>query len=327
MEFPTPTKASRCYDNTKLSGYKTCPRFHFIRQTLGWRKVGTGTALVFGSAWHGGQDELWANKDKYGKRDLAEVAHLGFVAEWEKAGLDPEPGLQMSEQLAPRTPSIAREMYHEYVAARWKMLQGCEVLAVEQPFAVPLPDMEDFWYVGRLDKVIQHGPMKLIIEHKTTTAYATIGNFRTDYIDSWFSDSQVKGYQFGGQLYYPGLDAVWVDAALVHKKIHNAFRLVPVAHSVPLLVEWVGDAKQWAIRVSEEEDKFRRCGELEPGDFPKNENSCFGKYGSCSFIDICRTTADPSKLDGPPEGFMVDPWEPYSMFELDKIIKEPGEVT
>ncbi len=325
MTLPQPTKESKCYDNTKLSGYKTCPRYHFIRQVLGWRKSGTAAPLVFGSSWHEGQDAIWGNKNDFNQRDLAEVGHLKFLEKWEDSGFDPEPGLQQLEYLSPRTPSIAREMYHEYVSKRWAMLQDSEVLAIEQPFAVPLPEMDDFWYVGRLDKVVRHGAQTLVLEHKTTTAYATIGNFRTDYIDSWYSDSQVKGYQFGAGLYYPGLDGVWVDAALVHKKIHNAFRIVPVAHSFPLLVEWVGDAKQWAIRVSREEEKFKRCGRLEPGDFPKNENSCFGKYGSCSFIDICRTTADPSVLDEPPEGFIVERWEPYSMFELDKIIKEPGE--
>lgn len=320
-----PTEQSRCFDNTKLSGYKNCPRYHFLRQVLGWKRVGTGSALVFGSSWHEGMDAVWTHAKNVQPDELAKMAYLSFIQKWEEEGYNPEPGLQEQEQLGARTPMVAYEMYVEYINARWKMLQEANVLAVEQPVAVPIPGMDNFWYVGRLDKVIQYGANILVLEHKSTTAYATIGNFRTDYVESWYTDSQVKGYEFLASLYYPGLDAVWVDAALVHKKIHNAFKFIPVNHSQDLMLEWVNDMAAWTARVALEEDKFKDAGYLTPGLFPKNENSCFGKYGACTFIDVCRSVADPSKLDEIPAGYIVEPWNPFSMIQLDKVINEPGE--
>jgi hypothetical protein len=172
-----------------------------------------------------------------------------------------------------------------------------------------------------LDKAVGWNGQNLILEHKTTTAYATIGNFRTDYLDSWFMSSQIKGYQFGGSLYYESIDGVWVDAALVHKKIHDAFKFIPISHNFTLLEEWLSGTRAWVQQISDEEERYAAEGKLLPGMFKKNEESCFGKYGPCPFIDICRTQADPSRLEAPPPGFVYDKWEPFSVLGLDKLVE------
>jgi hypothetical protein len=177
-----------------------------------------------------------------------------------------------------------------------------------------------------LDKVIEYNGQKLVIEHKSTTEYKKDGYFKSAYVESWYSDSQVKGYQFGAGLYYPGLSQVWVDAALVHKTVHGAFRFVPVSHSFPLLQEWLADTEAWIKLMQADEHKFRACGnKLTPGNFKKNENSCYGKYGTCGFIDICRTTPDPSVMSEPPEGYIVEKWEPFETLGLAAILN--GEQT
>ena len=95
----------------------------------------------------------------------------------------------------------------------------------------------------------------------------------------------MKGYQFGGGLYFPGLTQVWVDAALVHKTVHNAFKFIPVAHPVPMLTEWLNDTREWIERLQRDVAKFKLVGKLAAGVFPKNENSCVGKFGPCPFIN------------------------------------------
>lgn len=317
-----PTADTKCYDNTRVSAWKVCPRMYFIRHELGWRPTGTGIPLVFGSSWHNGQDIVWSWAQKFGQQDLAALAYQAFVKKWTEEGFKENLTLEEANFMAPRTPQIAYEMYIEYIKARWNMLQNVAVVAVEQPFAVPIPDIPNHWYIGKLDKVVDYNGQRLILEHKSTTAYATIGNFRTDYVESWFMSAQVKGYEFGGSLYYGGIDAVWVDAALVHKKVHNAFKFIPISHNFTLLQEWLDGTKQWIKEMSAEQDKYRHEGRLLPGMFKKNEESCFGKYGACPFIDICRTVADPSMLEEPPPGFVKDIWEPFSILGLDKLVKE-----
>ena len=320
------TTKSITYDNTRLADYKECPRKYFLRHVLGWTADygRTATPLIFGGAWHEGQDVIWkhARNPKIGgdRGLLTQLAFDQFIKYWTDAGFPTDIGQVEADRLAPRTPMIAKEMYWHYIDQRWNILQGCDVLAIEQPFAVPLPNLPDHWYVGRLDKVIEFNGQRLVIEHKSTTAYATVGNFRPEYVESWYASSQVKGYQIGAGLFFNGVDGVWVDAALVHKKIHDAFKFIPVAHHHELLLEWIGTTEQWAWQVTAATKEFN-AGASVTKCFPKNEDSCFGKYGTCPFLDICRTIPDPTKI-GVPVGFKVDKWEPFSILRLDQLIQQ-----
>ena len=323
--IPLPEPTSKCFDNTRVSTYKECPRKYLIRHVLHWKPEGTGNALVFGLAWHDGMDALWINKNKLRPDELQQLAMLSFLKTYEAWGLNPNPSLGEMDRVAPRTPGTAAEMYYHYIDKRKKILAESTLLAAEQPFAVPMPGLDNTWYIGRLDKAISWNGQDIILEHKTTTAYSIEHNFRTDYVDSWYASSQVKGYQFGGGLYYPGLSAVWVDAALVHKKIHDQFKFIPIAHKFDLLEEWIGDTRGWITRIITDEAQYNAAGKLAPGVFPKNEDSCFGKYGSCEFLNICRTTADPTKLGECPAGYIEEKWEPFSVLGLDKLVQQTKE--
>jgi hypothetical protein len=313
---------SAYFDNTRVSAYKTCPRYYFIRHILHWSGVGQSYALHFGTGWHAAQDIVWGHAKTLSKGELAKFAYMAFLEKWQEAGLPTDLDLETQQRLEPRTPAIAYEMLYEYINARWRMLQESNVIAVEKPFAVPLPTLPNVWYLGKLDKTVQYNAMRLILEHKTTTAYAKNGNFRYDYLESWDMSSQVKGYTFGGNLHYGNIDQVWVDAALVHKTIHNAFKFIPVAHSFPIMEEWVAGTTQWIVDIMQETKAYEEAGELRPGMFKKNEESCYGKYGACAFIDICRAIHRPDQLSGPPGGFIESKWEPFSVLKLEGIIEE-----
>lgn len=301
---------SRIYDNSMLSSYKDCPRKYQLNYRKHWRSVGTAMPLVFGLSWHAGQDGVWQYAKKFSQDELANVAMAKFLECWEEQGLSSDLDMEQLERYAPRTPQVAQEMYINYIAARWNMLQEATILAIEQPFAVPMPGKQDVWYVGRLDKAIEFQGQKLIIEHKTTTAYKKDGGFQYTYVDSWSTDAQVKGYQFGGGLYFPGLSQVWVDAALVHKKEHQHFRFIPVAHQVNIIEEWIRDTGDWIDRV--DADRERNY-------FPKNENSCMGKYGPCQYLDICRSIPDSALPDEAPQGYKVEEWIPFDVLKLEKL--------
>lgn len=323
------TTTSRCYDNTKISTYKECPRRFFIRHTLHWTRIeGIALALTFGSAWHDAQDVVWKFAKKFSQRDLWELSGMAFDKTWEEKGLPLQLTLAQDADYLPRTPAVAKEMLFNYIHARWTMLQAIKVVAIEQPCAVPLPNLPDVYYVGRLDKVFEwntdRANQRIIGEHKTTTAYATQGNFRPEFTDCWSVSSQVKGYQFMGALFYGRIDSVWVDAALVHRKVHDAFKLIPESHSFVILQEWIHNTEGWVKQIIAEEEAYAEAGELSPGMFKKNEEACYGKYGACQFIDICRTVADPSKHE-PPPGFEVKKWEPFDELGLAKLVEGSHE--
>ena len=304
-----------------IADYKSCPRKYFIRHVLGWT-IDAGTKappLVFGSAWHAGMDAMWGLGQTEPHEILVSAAMHNFKTQWEEDGYIFDMSLEEQASLGARTPGVAHEMYYNYAITRERMLKEATVLSIEEPVAIPFPNLDDMWYVGKLDKVVEYNGVH-VLEHKSTTAYSVGNNFRPDYVESWNSASQVKGYQLIGAAYHPDLQDVWVDASLVHKKIHDAFKFIPVNHSWPLLQEWLRDTQRWLENMVSEEQEYKEEQNLEKGTFRRNEDSCFGKYSKCPFLEICGTCSDPSQLKEPPPGFKKEYWEPFETLKLDKLV-------
>ena len=317
------TQNSDYFDNSAISDYKKCPRSFYFRHVRGWRIQGTSHALIFGLAWHSAMEYVWEHAKEERDTDLAQNAFLRFLATWEESGMNPNPGLDELEVLGARTPMVGMEMLGNYLEQRTNTLRNCTLLANETPFAVPMPGLEDTYYVGRLDKAIAFNGGRLIIEHKTTSEYSIKHNFQPNYVESWDVSPQIKGYQFAGVLQFGDLDAVWIDAALVHKKIHNAFKFIPIAHHSVLLVGWLENTANWIMSIKADMKNLNQNnGKVEKGIFRKNEESCYGRYGPCPFLDICRTTEDPSKLAEVPVGYIHEPWEPFDILQLDQLINK-----
>jgi len=318
------SKQSRYLDNTMISTYKECPRKYLMRHVLGWTIDGGGLkppALVFGSSWHAGMDEMWGAGKNESIENRVDLAMEGFRKQWEEDNYTFELSMEQQDDLGARTPGTAHEMFYSYSTQRDRMIRECTVLGIEQPMAMPFPGLDDTWYVGKLDKVVDYAGGIHVLEHKTTTLYRIKGNFDNDYLESWNSASQVKGYQMMGSIHYPKLQDVWVDCSLVHKKVHDAFKFVPVAHEWSLLQEWITDTKRWIVAIQDETKEYEKYGNLEAGTFRRNEDNCYGKYSKCPFLNICSTCSDPTKLGEVPAGYVEERWEPFDVLKLDKLIK------
>ncbi len=314
-----PTKQSQTFDNSRLSDYKTCPRSYYLRHVRGWRRNGSSLALSFGQAWHSALEAVWNNANT-SRATQVDAGFSAFNQTWIEEGLNPDLSLEEQELISPHTPGIAHEMLHNYTTVRQSLIANSELLGNEQPFAVPMPELPDVFYIGKMDKVIKTERENVVLEHKTTSLYSIKYGFQPDYVESWNSSSQVKGYEFGAALFFPNISGVWVDAALVHKKIHDQFKLIPIQHSLPLLKEWLINTRGWIARVQSDLQTLSETGNLtDRPTFIKNEDSCFGKYGSCPFLDICRSYADVSSLDEPPQGFIEDRWEPFDVLNIEQL--------
>lgn len=311
----------RYLDNTMLKDYKDCPRKYFLRHKKKWRRTGIAAPLVFGLSWHAAMDVLWSNFGKVEDGELLTMAAGAFDQCWIEQGMPVEMSLQDIERLSPRTPMVAREMLAGYLDSRRHILQGMALISCEQPFAAPLPGLDNSWYCGKLDKVFDYNGMRILGEHKSTTEYKIDGGFKGQYLESWYIDSQVLGYLYGGGLFFEGVEQVWVDAALVHKKVHDKFKFIPVSHQWGMLNQWIEDTCEWVRRVYADEARFNTSGALGRGVFPKQTESCFSKYGSCQFLDICRTCPDPSQLGEAPLGYVEEEWSPFSILKLHKLLE------
>src|SRR5258706_3855046 len=137
----------------------------------------------------------WKYGNKFSPREIQQDAMANFLEKWTSEGLPSELDLDQATAYSPRTPQIANEMVGNYISARSSYLAESEVLSIEQPFAVPMPNHPHTWYVGRLDKVLTYRGQTIVLEHKTTALYRKEGNFESNWADSWNVDSQVIGYE------------------------------------------------------------------------------------------------------------------------------------
>lgn len=315
------------YDNTKLSDYKDCPRYYYLRHERGWRGSAISKPLTFGLAWHSAMSVVWRGYRKLKLSTLPQVAMEAFWNTWVKEGGPKNLDLQVQEEWAARTPAVAEEMLINYLEDRGSILQKATLLHTEQPFAVPLfDDSADYFYIGRKDEKIILNGEGIVIEHKTTSEYKIDGGFKSTYIDQFSPNSQVEGYLWSEkhEKQYPA-KMVWVDSALVHKKVHDAFKFIPISKVTAGLEGWLWEARDWVMRV--ESDLRRLYEEKQDGQthmtaFPKNTEHCVGKYGTCQFLNICRSNPNPAKIKEPPEGYIEERWEPFDVLGLDKIMRK-----
>lgn len=318
----------RFYDNTRISAMRRCPRYFYFRHIRDWQPEGKSYALIFGSAWHSAMDSVWANLCKEDAQNLTtqEVADAGyeaFIENWMENGLahpnelSPEDAMDMRQ----RNPGVALEMLYEYVEERRDFLSRVELLSIEEPFAVPLdPKDPSLFYVGRLDKVFKYKGQIIIGEHKTTSMYKKDGYFRADWIESFSPNSQIDGYLHAGHMLYGDqCNSVWVDAALVHKDIHDGFKFIPVERQTAQLDAWLWETRFWI-------DFIEHNADAQPPDdfdgsyyaaYPKNTNSC-NDYAGCPYRGPCKMWADPSNK-GTPLWFEISHWSPFDELGLANI--------
>lgn len=308
----------RLYDNTRLSDFKRCPRLFFFRHVLNWVPKGTRLPLVFGGAWHAAMEVIWgAMAQRPDKEKLVKAGYAAFLEYWEREGLPGTMSYEQEKEFSPRTPGKAYEMIVAYVMDRYERFDHIEVLAIEQAFMVPLDPLDPtLFYVGKIDKIVRMGNKIRGIEHKTTTAYAKNGDFRSLFLESFSPNSQVDGYQYALHMLYPGESGgVWVDAALVHKE-REAFTFIPVEKQMKYLDNWLWDTKTWIAAVEGELAKLDQASSQMPymPAFPKNTNSCWDFNSACAYHDICKAWTNPLGRDVP-EQYNVEKWDPLDQID------------
>lgn len=306
-------------DNSTLSAVKRCALNAHYRYEMHWTQEARPIYFDFGSAWHSAQDELFRRiPEGLSRGDAVAAAYNSFVAKWVELGRNPNPNPAEIEETTPRTPGIAREMLTHYVEKRYDWIQyKIKVLAIEEPFVVPLDSNDPtLFYVGRLDKIIEDDSGVWVVEHKTTTDYRVDGDhFSSQFIESFNPNSQVDGYSHAIHMRYGShARGVLVDAAMVHKKVHDAFRLIPSYRSIANIDAWRQEALFWAR-------SWLRFKEL--GFFPKNTNNCVDQYRKiCPYIGTCRTHGKAIRDLEAPMGMKVEKWEPFDLSILTKAAKE-----
>ena len=306
------------FDNTRVSSYFECPRQYFFRHVMHLTFPGSSPALAFGSGWHGGLDEIWLHaKDPCDDGQLLKMAITNFGSKWVEAGFEITPDVNLDEK---RNPGLALDMFAEYITKYRSFIKKYEVIAVEQPFVIPIIEANTMYdgqppvfYIGRWDKVYRDNGRVYIREHKTTSLYRKVGNFAAEWTASFSPNNQVDGYSFAGvAVFGDEFKGVMVEGALVHKTV-RAFTLLPITRSMVNLDAWVWEVRYWLNEILENTMMAEACGTEQEflQAFPKRTEHCQYKYGLCPYLDLCKYgDANPLRMSTP-DNFIESAWDPF----------------
>lgn len=164
--------------------------------------------------------------------------------------------------------------------------------AAELSFSLDLDD--NIIYCGHLDRVVEMGGHKFVMDQKTTGG--TVGPY---YFTQFDINNQMSGYSMAGQaVLSTPIRGVIIDAAQVAINFTRFERGI-TKRSKQQIDEWLHDTVKLIHQFQHMSDaKF----------FPMNPNSC-GNYGGCEFKSVC--SASPSVRENYIKSdFIEHNWDP-----------------
>lgn len=313
-------------DNSRISHFKSCPMQFKIRDILHWTRDTAKPAMDFGACFHEGFAALFKNINKgFGQGELLEMATFGFQSEWNKKELPSFDDMIAMDDLFPRVPGVAGEMYENYISQKWDWFTEIEVLEVEKPFLVPLITPEDnilykgepvtVYLCGRRDVVIKDQDGIWVVEHKTSSLYSKDYGLQYRFTNGFNPNSQVDTYAYATKLQYGDkARGVYINGCLVHSKRHDIFKVIPIYKSEGMLESWYNDTRFYVEQLLRHQ---------ESGYWPHNVQGCYTPYGTCEFKEICETCDDPEKIQADIfPGYKIEKWEPFDEATLKELLDE-----
>jgi hypothetical protein len=293
-------------DSTSLGYLKTCPRLYEYTILEGWRSRGESVHLKFGQLYHSGletYDKLRAQGYEH-EIALHEVTQWAMEATWERSVdmTGPEPdslhheptsGPWVSDHHSKNRETLIRsiiwyldEFRNDPAATlilangkpavelsfRMEMEWGPEAGYDEKPQKLPVKQTQPYLLCGHLDRVVEFGGQRYVLDRKTTGSSPT-----PHYFDGFAPDNQMSIYTLAARVQFSTpVAGVIIDAAQVavgFTRFQRGFTYRTEAQ----LEEWLADFRFWTAQAE---------GFAEASHWPMNDRSC-GMYGGCTFRKIC----------------------------------------
>lgn len=269
--FLAGTNLQYAWDSTSLGYLKECPRKYELTMIEGWRSRGESVHLTFGIHFHKALENYDLQRaEGLSHEEAVEVAFcelIEAVGDWA-----PDHNKKNKDTLF-RSVIWYWEEYREDPAQTLILSSGKP--AVELSFVFE-PDFRidgtEYLLSGHMDRVVDFGGEKFIMDRKTTGS--TLGSY---YFNQYNPDNQMSLYTLASQVVYAmPVSGVMIDAAQIAVGF-TAFSRGITLRSEGQLNEWLQDFKSWA---------YTARAYAEHGHWPMNEKSC-NNYGGCVFKGIC----------------------------------------
>ena len=291
------TKVQFAWDSTSLGWLKTCPRLYEYQMIEGWRPRGSGVHLVFGQHYHSALECYDKYRALEPERTHDEAVH-NTVHELLLWTWDRENGPWTSDHPSKNRETLVRsvvwylDQFKDDPAATLILANGKP--AVELSFRMELdwgPKLTEVWYSnnineenqlrghkqpyilsGHLDRVVDFGGQKYVMDRKTTGSSPT-----PHYFDGFAPDNQMSIYTLAARVQFSTpVAGVIIDAAQIavgFTRFQRGFTYRTEAQ----LEEWLADFRFWTAQAE---------GFAETGYWPMNDKSC-NQFGGCTFRRIC----------------------------------------
>lgn len=287
----------RTIDNTALAAYMTCPRKYYYGYVLHRRKGGLPSpALCYGSGWHVALETAY----KAQPMDAVDLVDLvrGEVGRRWQGSTDPNDYRTFDRCI------VEFEHYLDKYGLPWlepaRTVGWPDAPLVEIAVELPVPGARHP-YTGKLDHIIDANGQFLIEDHKTAS------QLRSDYFKQFEMDNQMIGYAVLAEL-VTGLPiaGVRINAHIIRKS-DSVFERRTIQFTQERLKAWCVNYDHWLERI----ENSMMSSE---GPFPQNFSACAGKYGMCTYADVC--SMPPRLQQATLEAYYeVNPWNPLEAEE------------
>lgn len=266
----------RAIDNTALDAYMSCPAKFDMSMVQNRRAPGaTRPPLAYGTTWHVIMDTHYRTGG-----DVEQVV-AAAVKSWKQHD-NPEDHRTLERAISEYGKYLQHYGTFEQETKGWGQTLGYP----HEPL-IEIP-VEVWWtgslhpYAGRIDRIFEYQGLIYVEDHKTTSALGA------NYFKQFDPSNQMMGYAVVGQeLVGRPIAGVRINAHAVLKG-SSKFERQTVLFSQDRLEEWKENYNYWVKRI---EDSYVRSQhpvpEVAAGAFPRNFNACAGKYGQCSYTDVC----------------------------------------
>ncbi len=290
-ESPSPflpgTKVQFAWDSTSLGWLKVCPRLYQYSMIDGWRSRGESVHLTFGKEYH-------AALETYDKFRVQAHDHDSALREALRAALVSTWDFETGSPWSPDFPTKNREtlirsiiwyleQFRDDPAATVILANGRPAVELsfrmeldwgpkDQMYMNPGSNNQPYLLCGHLDRVVEFGGQKYVMDRKTTGSSLT-----PHYFDGFAPDNQMSIYTIAARVQFSTpVAGVIIDAAQIavgFTRFQRGFTYRTEAQ----LEEWMTDFRLWTAQA----EAF-----AEAGYWPQNDKAC-GLYGGCTFRKVC----------------------------------------
>ena len=257
------------WDATSITTAQTCLRLYYYKIICGWEPKGKSVHLIFGGIYADCLEAFYKHRADGDSIDEAQ-RKIVLQALTDSYGQEFDSSQKTRFTLVRSLVWYIEEFGDETDSHIKTLIKSNGRPAVEESFTLEVDS--DLVLCGHLDRVVEIGDDKFVMDQKTTGQ--TIGPY---YLDGFKLDNQFNLYPWAGRIIFDTpIRGMLIDAAQIAVNF-TRFERAFIPKTQAQLDEWFESAR-YTI------DSARNATALDK--FPMNLTAC-GNYGGCDFKNIC----------------------------------------